>query len=71
MATPHAAAPDSPQPSTKTKLDGGSVEALFYGNSDVVQEMEQRCGRGPPDAVVIGLEIFPSSDDTGSGFERK
>ena len=47
------------------------MEALFYGNSDVVQEMEQRCRQGPPDAVVIGLEIFPSSHDTGSGFERK
>ncbi|GMY14798.1 kinesin-related protein 12-like isoform X1 [Fagus crenata] len=49
----------------------GSVEALFSGNSDVVQEMEQRCRRGPPDAMVTGLEVFPSSDDPGSGFECK
>nr|XP_023929398.1 kinesin-related protein 12-like isoform X1 [Quercus suber] len=49
----------------------GSVEALFSGNPDVVQEMEQRCRRGPPDAMVTGLEVFPSSDDPGSGFKRK
>lgn len=49
----------------------GSVEALYSGNPDVVQEMEQRCRRGPPDAMVTGLEVFPSSDDPGSGFKRK
>ncbi|KAK9290031.1 hypothetical protein L1049_008194 [Liquidambar formosana] len=49
----------------------GSVEALFNGNPDSVQEMEQRCRRGPPSAVVTGLEIFPSSNDPGTGFERK
>ena len=49
----------------------GSVEALFSGNPDVVQEMEQRCRRGPPDAMVTGLEVLPSSDDPGSGFKRK
>ena len=49
----------------------GSVEALFSGTPGAVQEMEQRCCRGPPDAVVTGLEVFPSSDDPGSGFDRK
>ncbi|KAK7267724.1 hypothetical protein RIF29_20402 [Crotalaria pallida] len=49
----------------------GSVEALFSGSPDTVQEMEQRCRRGPPDAIVTGLEVFPSSDDPGTGFERK
>ncbi len=37
------------------------MEALFCGNSDVVQEMEQRCRRGPPDAVLLwllGLRFF-------------
>ncbi|KAL4295427.1 hypothetical protein GQ457_12G010700 [Hibiscus cannabinus] len=49
----------------------GSVEALFSGNPNTVQEMEQRCRRGPPAAMVTGLEVFPSDDDPGSGFERK
>ncbi|GLT25712.1 hypothetical protein SLA2020_008230 [Shorea laevis] len=49
----------------------GSVEALFSGSPDVVQEMEQRCRRGPPDAMVTGLQVFPSSDDPGTGFQRK
>ncbi|XP_047156320.1 acylphosphatase [Vigna umbellata] len=49
----------------------GSVEALFSGNVDAVQEMEQRCRRGPPDALVTGLQVFPSDDDPGTGFHRK
>jgi acylphosphatase len=50
----------------------GSVEALFSGDSDNVQEMEQRCRRGPPDAMVTtGFQVFPSTDDPGAGFQRK
>ncbi|KAK7392453.1 hypothetical protein VNO78_20892 [Psophocarpus tetragonolobus] len=49
----------------------GSVEALFSGSVDAVQEMEQRCRRGPPDALVTGLQAFPSDDDPGTGFHRK
>ncbi|KAH9734999.1 Acylphosphatase [Citrus sinensis] len=49
----------------------GSVEALFSGNPDSVKEMEQRCRHGPPDAVVTGLQVFPSNDDPGTGFVRK
>ncbi|XP_019443074.1 PREDICTED: uncharacterized protein LOC109347598 [Lupinus angustifolius] len=49
----------------------GSVEALFSGSPDVVQEMVQRCRHGPPEAIVTGLEVFPSNDDPGTGFERK
>ncbi|KAL3536242.1 hypothetical protein ACH5RR_004703 [Cinchona calisaya] len=48
----------------------GSVEALFSGPSEKVQEMEQRCRRGPPSAAVTGFETFPSTDDPGTGFER-
>ncbi|KAG5553637.1 hypothetical protein RHGRI_011508 [Rhododendron griersonianum] len=47
----------------------GSVEALFSGSTDKVQEMEQRCRRGPPAAMVTGLEVFPCGDDPGTGFE--
>ncbi|KAL3623348.1 hypothetical protein CASFOL_032164 [Castilleja foliolosa] len=49
----------------------GSVEALFSGSPDKVQEMEQRCRRGPPDAMVTGLQAFPCTDDPGMTFERK
>ncbi|XP_034913832.1 uncharacterized protein [Populus alba] len=54
----------------KNRRDG-SVEALFSGDSDNVQEMEQRCRRGPPDAMVTGFQVFPSTDDPGTGFQRK
>ncbi|GER36853.1 acylphosphatase [Striga asiatica] len=49
----------------------GSVEALFSGSPDKVQEMEQLCRRGPPDAIVTGLQVVPCSDDPGPTFERK
>ncbi|XP_048138225.1 acylphosphatase [Rhodamnia argentea] len=49
----------------------GSVEALFSGKPELVEEMQQRCRRGPPYAVVSGLEVFPATDDPGTGFERR
>ncbi|KAL7133463.1 hypothetical protein ABFS83_12G142800 [Erythranthe nasuta] len=49
----------------------GSVEALFSGKPEKVEEMEQRCRRGPPQAMVTGLQVFPSTDDPGTSFERK
>ncbi|XP_010241806.1 PREDICTED: uncharacterized protein LOC104586321 [Nelumbo nucifera] len=49
----------------------GSVEALFSGDPDSVHEMEKRCRRGPPDAMVTSLQVFPSNDDPGPGFERR
>uniref|UniRef100_A0A803N4N3 acylphosphatase n=1 Tax=Chenopodium quinoa TaxID=63459 RepID=A0A803N4N3_CHEQI len=49
----------------------GSVEALFSGKAEVVDEMVQRCRRGPPDAMVTALNVDPSNEDPGSGFERK
>lgn len=49
----------------------GSVEALLSGRSEKVEEMEQRCRRGPRDAMVTGLQVFPCNDDPGTTFERK
>lgn len=49
----------------------GSVEALFSGPPEKVQEMEQRCRRGPPAAAVTGFQTFPSTDEPGTGFERR
>ncbi|KAK6943862.1 Acylphosphatase-like domain [Dillenia turbinata] len=54
----------------RNKRDG-SVEALFSGNSDSIQEMEQRCRGGPRAAMVTGLDVFPSDEDPGSGFQRR
>ncbi|KAJ6316270.1 hypothetical protein OIU78_019534 [Salix suchowensis] len=85
MITTNQSSTDPPpqSPSTKTErvvVKGrgwvrnrrdGSVEALFSGDSDKVLEMEQRCRRGPPDAMVTGFLVFPSSDDPGTGFQRK
>ncbi|XP_010684048.2 uncharacterized protein LOC104898648 [Beta vulgaris subsp. vulgaris] len=49
----------------------GSVEALFSGKAVAVDEMLQRCRRGPPEAMVTALEANPSDEDPGVGFERK
>lgn len=49
----------------------GSVEALLSGKAEAVDEMLQRCRRGPPDAMVTALDANPSNEDPGSGFERK
>ena len=49
----------------------GAVEAVFSGSADKVEEMEQRCRRGPPDAMVTGFHVSPCSDDPGATFERK
>ncbi|KVH90391.1 uncharacterized protein LOC112521589 [Cynara cardunculus var. scolymus] len=49
----------------------GSVEALFSGSADKVGEMQERCRRGPPSAVVTGLDVNPSTEDPGTGFERR
>ncbi|KAG6769781.1 hypothetical protein POTOM_025443 [Populus tomentosa] len=48
----------------------GRVQGVFYRNW-TVGEMEQRCRRGPPDAMVTGFQVFPSTDDPGTGFQRK
>ncbi|KAF5195783.1 Acylphosphatase [Thalictrum thalictroides] len=41
----------------------GSVEALFSGDPKSIDEMELRCRRGPPEAVVTGFQVFPSNED--------
>ena len=49
----------------------GSVEALFSGSAEKVGEMQERCRRGPPSAMVTGLDVNPSTEDPGIGFERR
>ncbi|XP_058080856.1 uncharacterized protein LOC131229021 [Magnolia sinica] len=54
----------------RNKKDG-SVEALFSGDPNSVYEMETRCRRGPPAAIVTALDVFPSNEDPGPAFDRK
>lgn len=49
----------------------GSVEAVFSGDPDKVNEMQSRCRRGPPDAMVTALQVFPSDEVPGRGFDRR
>ncbi|KAJ0849034.1 putative acylphosphatase [Helianthus annuus] len=49
----------------------GSVEALFSGSVDKVGEMQERCRRGPPSAVVTGVNVSPCDEDPGPGFQRR
>ncbi|KAJ3699327.1 hypothetical protein LUZ61_003032 [Rhynchospora tenuis] len=52
----------------------GTVEAVFSGKPESVQEMvERRCRVGPPAAAVTGLDAFPSDEavDPAQGFQRK
>ncbi|KAI3951833.1 hypothetical protein MKX01_021571 [Papaver californicum] len=51
------------------ELDG-SVEALFSGDPNSVNNMEERCRRGPRDALVTSLQVFPSTDEPGNAFIR-
>ncbi|PKA62722.1 acylphosphatase [Apostasia shenzhenica] len=50
----------------------GSVEAVFSGDPDAVQDMvERRCRVGPPAATVTGIASFPWNEDPGQGFQRR
>ncbi|XP_042502813.1 acylphosphatase-like [Macadamia integrifolia] len=49
----------------------GSVEALFSGDPDSVNEMEQRCRCGHPDSMVNSLQVFLSDEVPGPGFDRR
>jgi len=49
----------------------GSVEAMFHGPADVVDNMVAACGRGPSSARVARVEVLgPSGEPTPSGDFR-
>ena len=48
----------------------GSVEALFAGPDEVVEQMLERCRRGPPLAVVERIEQRETSDPVPPGFKQ-
>lgn len=66
------------QEAIKRKLDGwvrnrrdGTVEALFSGSADQIDDMILACREGPPMALVDDIQIVdaePGSVTTGQGF---
>jgi acylphosphatase len=46
----------------------GSVEAVFAGPPDIVDDMIAACRRGPRASHVDSVETAPASDDVTSGF---
>ncbi len=46
----------------------GSVEAVFAGESDAVEEMLQRCRAGPPAARVDDIVTRPAPEPATIGF---
>ncbi len=62
----------------RTGVDGwvrngpdGTVEALFYGETDVMEELLRACRRGPRNAVVSQIKEQWDEPPTEPGFARK
>lgn len=49
----------------------GSVEALFSGETDAVDDMIELCGDGPTHARVDRLDVLDEPDYEGEGFESR
>jgi acylphosphatase len=49
----------------------GSVEAVFSGPSQAVDEMIDACGQGPGLACVEAVHVSDEQDNTDDGFEQK
>jgi len=47
----------------------GSVEAVFQGPHDKVDQMIGRCAQGPPGASVIGVEVLGAGVGAFAGFD--
>jgi acylphosphatase len=47
----------------------GSVEALFAGPREVVEEMIAQCREGPPAARVMAVEIEEEGGEAPRGFD--
>jgi acylphosphatase len=47
----------------------GTVEAVFEGEPEAVQEMVEFCRRGPSRAEVTGIEVVDEAPEGLSGFE--
>ena len=53
----------------RNRLDG-SVEAVVQGGAHEVNRMVEWARRGPPNAVVASVDIFPSEGDH-AGFQQR
>ena len=49
----------------------GTVEALLIGPRTALDQMAERCRRGPPKAEVTAVERSPAEDDGSAGFEQR
>lgn len=49
----------------------GSVEAVFQGSAEAVEEMLRLCREGPPAARVTGVETIGEGVGVFDGFERR
>jgi acylphosphatase len=52
----------------RNRIDG-SVEAVFQGSSEGIEDMLTLCERGPPGAAVDNVEIVGEGVGTFQGFE--
>jgi len=49
----------------------GTVEAIFVGPADLVDEMVAACYEGPPTADVVEVGVTPAMGLVVSGFHQK
>jgi acylphosphatase len=49
----------------------GTVEALFAGPADKVDDMLQACRQGPPLAKVAGVAVTPAPFPHNESFEQR
>lgn len=53
---------------TVRNANDGSVEAVFSGAAEKVEEMLKLCAKGPPDARVSKVTVIKEGGSVGSGF---
>lgn len=54
----------------RNRLDG-SVEAVFAGDPEAIQDMLRRCREGPPSASVAAVTPATCADPGLAGFEAR
>jgi acylphosphatase len=53
---------------TVRNANDGSVEAVFSGPAEKVEEMLKLCTKGPPDARVSKVTVIKEGGSVGPGF---
>src|SRR6476469_10559679 len=53
---------------TVRNASDGSVEAVFSGPADKVDEMLRLCAKGPPDALVSKVTVIEQGGSVAPGF---